>query len=642
MAVFTSYLQLGDRLSQVWLNKYTLALFLAMIKLLFFSKSIENSITSSEQYILAHCSTIDSLYSETMGSTPHYMAIMGNFLIRETMIQSVKATLGTLSMLVYASEEMLNFVIDLYLGTYVCLIVSAIDGSVDVATNATEKIIGAVNHTVSALASDLDNGLEDISQVVNKVLSAANKIEDFFNGDSDDNVSSHLQKVNLTVSSLRNLYIPSSINEKLEELSAKTPDFAQAKNISKHILGLPFEKVRKEIQNINATNIVGNSSMLYVPPKSINSSTEGICTAGESDIRKFYDSISHVLTIATVVCTVLLVVGALCVTIPVANEEIRLWRRLCDMRTQYMETHGPQIISKEETLYLPFKTSQEETHFDVIANYQQCFHRWNYRISNFLVALVEKFNPQKGNNENAQRAKIRWVIAYITSERALCILGIGLLGIAVTILQLILVAVLQRALRDISSSSTNNFNGTQVAKMLNHDLDQWAQGANLYINSTQNNVNKQVFGWVDTTTVAVNKTVNKVIDEIDDTLARAFNGTLLYKPMKTVVGCVIENKLYSVEKAMTWIHDKARIDMPDIKISEIEQALKKSSSSSASSLLPKIGHDIHSAIKLALDTFHHTAMYELVVALSLLGIWLLQIPIALVIASYRSTRISKY
>ncbi|AQZ14072.1 PRM1 (YNL279W) [Zygosaccharomyces parabailii] len=642
MAVFTSYLQLGDRLSQVWLNKYTLALFLAMIKLLFFSKSIENSITSSEQYILAHCSTIDSLYSETMGSTPYYMATMGNFLIRETMIQSVKATLTTLSMLVYASEEMLNFIIDLYLGTYVCLFVSAIDGSVDVATNATEKIIGAVNHTVSALASDLDNGLEDISNVVNKLLSAASKIEDFFNGDSDDNVSSHLHKVNLTVSSLRNLYIPSSINEKLEELSAKTPDFAQAKNISKHILGLPFEKVRKEIKNINATNIVGNSSMLFVPPKSTNSSTDGICTAGESDIRQFYDSISHVLTIATVVCTVLLVVGALCVTIPVANEEIRLWRRLCKMRTQYMERHGPQIISKEETLDHPFKTSQEETHFDVIASYQQCFHRWNYKISNCLVALVEKFNPQKGSNGNSQRAKVRWVIAYITSERALCILGIGLLGIAVTILQLILVAVLQRALRDISSSSSTNFNGTQVAKMLNHDLDQWAQGANLYINSTQNNVNKQVFGWVDTTTVAVNKTVNKVIDEIDHTLATAFNGTLLYKPMKAVVGCVIENKLYSVEKAMTWIHDKARIDIPDIKILEIEQALKKSSSSSASSLLPKIGHDIHSAIKVALDTFHHTAMYELVVALSLLGIWLLQIPIALVIASYRSTRISKY
>lgn len=643
MVEFTSYLQLHDRLSQVWLNKYTLTIILAMIKLLFFSRSIENSITASETYILAHCSTIDSIYAETIGSTPHYMATLGNFLVRETMIQSVKAALGTLSMLVYASEELLNFVIDLYLGTYVCLIVSAVDGSVDVATNATEKLLGAVNQSVSALANELDDGLEDISKVINKVLSAAYKIEDFFEGSDDNNVSSHISKVNLTVRSLRNLHIPSSINAKLKELSDNTPDFAQAKNMSKQLIGIPFEKVRKEITKVNATKIVGNSSMLYVPSKKSNASNDGICTTSRSDIRNFYDKMSHALNIATAVCTVILVLGALCATIPVAYEEIKLWRRLCQMRSQFMEKQEPYAISEDKSMPKVFSTQEEDSRYDVIASYQQCFHHWNSRISNGLVTLVERFSPQVVDNNGTrslQRAKIRWAVAYITSERALCIFSIGVLGVAVTVLQLILVAVLQQALREAGSSSGNNLNDTQVLKTLDDDLAQWTRGVNLYINSTQSNINKEVFGWIDTTTVAVNQTVNKVINEIDYTLADAFNGTLLYAPMKTVVGCVIENKLYSVEKAMTWINNKARVDIPDIKFSEIKQAMTKSNTSS--SILQEISYEIHSAIKVTLDTFHNTAIHELVVALSLLGIWFLQIPIALAIASYRSTGISKY
>ncbi|CAR29012.1 ZYRO0F17094p [Zygosaccharomyces rouxii] len=645
MVVFTSYLQLRDRLSQVWLNKYTLVLFLAMVKLIFFSKSIENSIKQSENYILSHCNVIDSIYAETVGSTPHYMAVMGNFLIREAMIQSVRASLMTLTLLVYASEGLLNFVIDLYLGTYACLIISAVDGSVDVATNATEKLLGAVNHSISAVANDIDDGLDDISKVVNKLVSAAHKVEDLFKGDKDNDASDHIHKINLTVDSLRNLHIPSSINNKLQELSDKTPDFAQAKNLSKRLVSVPFEEVIKEIKKINATRVIGNSSLLYIPPKnSSNSSQGGICKASEPDIRKFYDGISHALTVTTVICTVLLVIGALCATIPVAYSEFKLWGRLLEMRTQYTEKQEPYAISDDDSTSHIFRTREEGSHYDLIASYHQCFHHWNFRISNALVSLVERFSPQHNDDNGTktlQRARIRWAVAYVTSERALCVLGIGLLGLAVTILQLILVAVLQKSLKDVSDSS-KDLKDTQMGKILEQDMAQWTHSANLYINNTQNNVNEHVFGWVDKTTVAVNHTVNEVINEIDHTLVGAFNGTLLQKPMKAVVGCVIENKLYAIEKAMTWIHDKARLDLPDINLSQIKDAMENSKSPSSPSILPKITHEIHATIKLILDGFHKTAIYQLLVALSLLGIWFLQIPIALIIAFYRTTRISKY
>lgn len=258
-------------------------------------------------------------------NTPHYLGVMGNYLIEKGMEETVKATLETLSLIVYASEGLLNFAIDLYLGTYACLLVSAVDGTVNVATNTTEKLIGLVNDTVSSVANELDSGLNDISKVINKVISAASKVENFFTGDDDDdgNMTSSIKSVNLTISALHNLYIPSSINNKLEELSAKTPDFAQVKNSTKNLISIPFNEVRKNIKSVNASKLIGDTSVLYVPPVSISNGT-GICSSNQSEILAFYAILRQVLKITTIVCVIILTCFAISAIIPVAWNEIKL------------------------------------------------------------------------------------------------------------------------------------------------------------------------------------------------------------------------------------------------------------------------------------------------------------------------------
>lgn len=54
----------------------------------------------------------------------------------------------------------------------------------------------------------------------------------------------------------------------------------------------------------------------------------------------------------------------------------------------------------------------------------------------------------------------------------------------------------------------------------------------------------------------MNNIVVIMIFDIDIILVDVFNGILLYNLMKIVVGCVIENKFYIIEKVMTWIYDK--------------------------------------------------------------------------------------
>lgn len=654
MSGFKCYLQLGDRLSQIWLNKYTLVLLLAMLKLLFFSKSIQHAIEVSETYILSNCYSIDSLYSKMTDNTPHYLGIMGNYLIEKGMEETVKATLETLSLIVYASEGLVNFAIDLYLGTYACLIVSAVDGTVDVATNTTEKLISLVNDTVSSVANELDTGLNDISKIINKVIKAASKVENFFTGDDDDsNMTSSIKSVNLTISALHNLYIPSSINDKLEELSAKTPDFAQVKNTTKNLISVPFNEVRKNIKAVNASNIIGDTSVLYVPPVSLDNST-GICSSNQSEILAFYSILGQVLKIATVVCITVLICFAVGAMAPVAWNEIKLWRHLCGMRDHYMLSRQDSYtsFSSENTHELkdPFRDPPiQNGQYDVIASYQQCFQTWNTRIAGWMTNLIT-FGKSPENIDPKTKQKIEWVVAYMTSERALCVLGIGLLGILVCICQFVMIALLKHKISH--SLTSNDGDGVQnllkssTAVDIENQMSLWSVQTNKYINTTETNINQEVFGWINTTTLSVNNTVATMISDIDTTLADVFNGTLLYNPMKTVVGCAIENKLYTIEKAMTWIHDKAQLHIPRINGTQIKQALAKqadnstiptasSTSAATENLLENLVNDMREGLLKILRAYHRITLGELTVALVILAVWLVQLPIALVILRLR-------
>ena len=116
--------------------------------------------------------------------------------------------------------------------------------------------------------------------------------------------------------------------------------------------------------------------------------------------------------------------------------------------------------------------------------------------------------------------------------------------------------------------------------------------------------------------------------------------------MKTVVGCAIENKLYTIEKAMTWIHDKAQLHIPRINGTQIKQALAKqtdnstiptasSTSAATENLLENLVNDMREGLLKILRAYHRITLGELTVALVILAVWLVQLPIALVILRLR-------
>lgn len=674
--VFVNYLRLGERLSQIWINKYTLALLLSMVKLVLFSRSLSSALSNSEEQVIGHCSSVDKLYNNIMNNTPHYLGTMGNYMIEKSMIETVKLSLKTLSLMISASEGLFTFMVDLYLGTYACLIVSAIDGTVDVATNTTEKLLGALNGTVHNIASDLDDGLDDLSKVINKIISVASKVEKVFTDDDDEDeeddddghdVVKKLSRVNLTVSGLRDLYIPSSINDKLRQLSRDTPSFDELKNSTKQKIAIPFSYAHKEVKKVNVTQIFQDrAATLYAPPLSNTTLLDGngVCTRNIPAIRHVYRDLLRSVHIATKIFVVLLAVGAVCALVPVAYDEWRQWRRLQELNAAVgagaAATTNPRGDTSKEAEFCQETYSHSSgksslvtlpsphcNNTDVFALYQRVFHQWQTRIASAFVYVLTLGNRLKLSAE--RQSRIEWFVAYVTSARALTLLGIGLLALLVCVLQLAIIGALQRKVATAAQSHTLrtalSAGNDSTSKMLQRDMTAWSLATNLYIADTEQHVNQEAFGWINHTTTQINSTVVHMLDEIDSTLGDIFNGTLLYRPMRGVVKCVIGDKLRAVERAMTWVNHHAQLALPRVNATELLQSTLSNNGNATnttahqhqqlSRAVDEVADEARQGVLRVLRAFRGAALQELYVALALLGAWALQWPAAAAILACR-------
>ncbi|KAH3681904.1 hypothetical protein WICPIJ_007124 [Wickerhamomyces pijperi] len=647
----TPYLTLGDRVSQVWLNKYTIALLLLAIKLLMFQTSLQNSINSAKEYTLNSCPTIDSYASNAL-SLPHYLSKSANYMIEKSVEEINEKTLETLKMILTASEYMVIFAINMVVGTYACVLVSTVDGAVDVAVNGTETLITYVNDTLGAITDDIEEGLSDVSSVLNHLISAGEKVKDFFTGSSSDsNSTESLSKVNLTVSSLKKLSIPGSINSKLEKLKENVPDFTTVQNKTEALIKEPFELVKNKIASATLFSNDGND--LYVPElKQLT-----ICSANSDKINQFYIDVAKDMKIMVKIFVCLLIVGSVLMTIPIIWEEWRAWRKLkvlegkvldmSKMQSEKVQIHeDSQIYPKQEF------NSQSQLHrndmlsTDPIDAFEQTFNKYVTGAGIKCSGLLSS-NPQT-------QLRIRWLFSYILSQRSVILLGLALLGILAVVLQFIILLSFTRAVKNhdlpfeaVTDDLKANFDAS---------INNWTDSTNTYLSGREAEINDDLLGWVKSSTEAVNSTISTIVDDLNEVIAKAFNGTILYAPVKTVVGCVITNKLEKIEDALTWVNEKAQVTLPRVNDVYLLQAFDSSSSSNSSSTDPEryssksqtddtstgilsktaeMMSTTESIMKSILETtvkqYKASLRLELWISLSLLGVWFIQLFVALIV-----------
>ncbi|KIW72726.1 hypothetical protein PV04_00902 [Phialophora macrospora] len=513
----TPYLGLRARLSQIWINRWTILLLLVLARTLIAIAGIDDNLASARREALSACSDVESMGS-AMASMPHYMSQGVNELAATGIEKSVNGLIQMSTMSVTAVEEIVVFVIGMMTNTYLCLITFAVSGSLHSVIGVLDSAQNGLNKLTQTLGNDLSGAVNTFEDAYNSFIG---KLESFIAfGQTVDQPS----PLNLTseMNALKNLKLPGNLDADLKKLNGSIPTFDQVKNFTENIIRLPFEEV-KQLMNEYVGNYTFNRSLFPVPQKEQLS----FCS-DNNGINDFFDGMVDLAALARRVFIGVLLTLAILVMIPMAWREIKRYRKMQE-RCQLVNSDAQDPMDAVYLVSRPYTSSAG-------------------------VKLSKTFESQR------KRDLIRWVVAYATSDAALFVLALAIAGLFSCACQAILLHSLEKQVPDLTNQ-VGAFSDKVVAS-LNNASEQWAITTNAAIEATNKDINQNMLGWVNTSTTAINDTLVAFVDQTTKVLNTTFGGTILYDPIMEVLNCLVLLKIQGIEKGLTWVHDNAHIDFP--------------------------------------------------------------------------------
>ncbi|OCK79655.1 hypothetical protein K432DRAFT_299382 [Lepidopterella palustris CBS 459.81] len=512
----TPYLGLRARLSQVWINRWTILLLLVLVRTLIAIGSIDDNLASARKEALHACTEVENIGS-TMASMPHYMSQGVNELTATGVEKAVDGLMSMLNLSVTGVEEIVLFVINMMTSTYVCLITLAVGGSLHAAVALGDEVLKILNSTVPEIGDDIAGIASSFENDFNKFLNTLKSIP-FANVPPPTlNLDSDIQK-------LKNLTLPNDIQNGLNDLNNSIPTFAEVQNFTNNVIRLPFEEVRN-LTNDYMTNFTFDRSLLPVPQK------EQLTFCSDSNgINDFFDGLVEMEIVARKIFLVVIIILAVLACIPMAYREIRRWR--------WMQQRSLLVTQNTfDPMDVVYISSRPYT-------------------STFGITVAKRFGSTR------RQTIIRWAVAYATSVPALFVLSLGVAGLFACLCQYILLKAIEREV-PVLTNEVANF-ADKVIHSLNNASENWSTGVNHAISTTNTDINSNILSWVNTTTTAVNGTLNEFVDQMTTTLNNTFGGTILYEPITGVLNCLVTLKIQGIQKALTWVSDNAHVDFPQL------------------------------------------------------------------------------
>ncbi|KAK1772832.1 putative plasma membrane fusion protein prm1 protein [Phialemonium atrogriseum] len=586
----TPYLGLRARLSQIWLNRWTILLLLVLVRVLLRIGSLNDNIGDAKVKALSSCTKVEDIGS-AMASMPHYLSVGVNSLAADGINKAISAMVEVLMMILTGVEALILFVINMYVGTYACLIAAFIHGGLDVGVSAVEGATDFMNNAIDKITQSISDDVGKIQNAINSAFSTISSSASIFGANIDP------PKIDITghLDDLKNIQVDDTkFVQDLIQLNKTIPTFDQVKNFTEHAISIPFDLVKTQLNN-SRSGWAFDKSIFPVAEKQALS----FCS-DNSFIRDFFQSMFELIAKAKITFIVVLSILAVAACIPMAYLEIRRWRR--QQRDAYVFTkygYDPMdviyIVSRPFTAICGIKASS--------------------RFSGRRQVLV------------------RWAIAYATSFPALFVLSLAIAGFFSCLCQYILLRAIQKEAPALASQ-VGNF-AEDVVTTLQGVSVRWANDANGVVGHFNDEINNDVLGYVVNATAAVNDTLNTFETEMNDALDTVFKGTVLYNVVKGVIHCLIGIKIDSVQKGLTWVHDHARIDLPLFPNDTFSQGASNSiqGDSELTSFLATPASvttdEITGAVEHVTDMLHSGIVQEAIISTALLLIWIIIILIGL-------------
>ena len=582
----TPYLGLRARLSQIWINRWTVLLLLVLVRTLFAIASLDTNLTSARREALSACTSVENVGS-ALASMPHYMSQGFNQMTADGITKAVNGLMDMVTLSITGVEEIVVFVIGMMTNTYLCLITLAVDGSLEYSIDLISNANQAINSTLQGIVGDINT---EVSTLTNELLAFVSGVNTVTGGTKPNiDFSSIINKMN-------NVSVPGSLNSDLQKLNNSLPTFADVKNATETLIRLPFEDL-KTLINQTLGNYTFNQSLFPVPDKQ----SLTFCS-DNNDINNFFDELVKIEHIARVAFIVVLTIAAILCCLPMAWWEIIRWRRLQERA---------KMISLEATdpMDAVYMASRPYT-------------------STVGIMVAHRFTTPR------HKVVARWAVAYSTSLPALFILALALAGLFSCLCQYILLKAIEREVPALTSEIANFTD--KVVDSLNNASVSWANGINSVIMDTSNGINGDLLGWVNTSTTAVNNTLNTFVDDTINVLNQTFGGTPLYGPITGVFNCLVELKIQGIQNALTWVQDHAQVSVPTIPNDtfSLGTVAKITDNNGAANLLSNpsstTSDDISAAVNDVTGFLAATIKQEAIISTMILVIWLFLVAVGLI------------
>ncbi|KAF2202057.1 hypothetical protein GQ43DRAFT_471198 [Delitschia confertaspora ATCC 74209] len=509
----TPYLGLRARLSQIWINRWTILLLLVLVRTLIAIASINTNLSSARREALSACTQVENVGS-SMASMPHYMSQGVNELTAHGVEKAVNGLMSMMEMAVSGVEEIVIFVIHMLTSTYLCLVSLAISGSLHAAVEIGNSIYEKLNKTIDSVTDNMGQAAKSVTDEINGFLNSLTSLP-FADGFKPP-------QIDLTddIKELQELKVPSEFQKGLQSLNDSIPTFSEVQNFTDNLIRVPFEEVKKLIRGLESFEF--NRTLLPVPQK------EKLTFCSDSNgINDFFDDLVEMEITARKIFLAVIIVLAVLVCIPMAWSEIGRYRRMEQRTTLLHKGHDAMDV-----VYLASRPHS----------------------SGFGLWLGGRFGSTR------RQTVVRWAVAYATSTPALFLLSLGVAGLFACLCQYILLRAIETKVPELTNQVANF--ADKVIKSLNNASMSWSTGVGDAVNATSSKINDDMLGWTQTTTTAINGTLNEFVDKMNDELNKTLGGTVLKEPVEGVLHCLLGLKVEAIQKGLTWVKEKAHVEFP--------------------------------------------------------------------------------
>ncbi|TGZ79802.1 hypothetical protein EX30DRAFT_333018 [Ascodesmis nigricans] len=584
------YLGLQARLSQIWFNRWTLLLFLVLVRVLLSSQSLNSDLNSAQDKALSACTSVESM-GTAMASMPHYMSSGVNEIAASGIEAAVAALEKTLLLLITAVQEIVIFIINVVTSTYLCLITFAIKGSVGLVVDATKEITEFLNKASADIFDGIQKEIGGFQSSLNNVMKAVEKVPSFFGADID------IPEIKLpTVDRLKNgLKIPTEFVGKMEEFEKGLPDFKEVQKAANDVIRIPFQKIHKAV-NESLTSYTFDRSIFPVPAKEKLT----FCSSDPFILTFFNNLFKTITTLKWALIGTLLALSLLAM-IPMSYREIRRWRLTRD---------------RAYTLTDPARN------FDPIDIVMISAHPHS---SEFGLKLAGKVQSRR------RQMLVRWAVAYVTTPAALFVLALGVAGLAGVLCQYIVLKQVEGKAPELARE-VGGFAGLVVDK-LDAVSGKWGESMNSAVKGVEGDLNGNLFGWVKEGTDALNGTLNTLVDEMTKGIDGLLGDSPLKKPLKDVLDCLLFFKIQGIQTALTWVHTNAHVSLPRLPPTTFSSGASDSMGSSDSFLSnpgAKASDEITDVVLQLTTKWAKMLRQEAIIAACITAIWFLCLLIALI------------